>query len=86
MRNFLHWRKMTWVLALWPAALVTLLARTGGGHVLLVSGLWLAGAAVLAIVWFVFRPPYQQGRGFRHGFFMRPRPGNWRVLNLHRTF
>ena len=46
MTNFLHWRKMTWALVLWSAAIVTwLLARDPGAAG--VGVLWFVGTAGL---------------------------------------
>jgi hypothetical protein len=85
MTRFLHWRKTTWALPVWSAAMVTWLLVGGPGAILL--GLfWLSGAAAVGATWFTTRPPYRRGRGFRNGLFAWPGPGHWRVVNLHRTF
>jgi hypothetical protein len=85
MTNFLHWRKMTWALVFWSVAMATWLV-VGSFSAQLVGLLWLVGAAGLGLLWFMTQPLVRQGRGFGHGFFVRPGPGHWRVLNLHRDF
>ena len=84
MTKFLHWRKMTWALVLWSASMATWLV-VGGSGVVLVGVLWLLGAAGLGVLWFMTQPLFRQGRGLQGGFFVRPGPGQWRVLNLHRV-
>ena len=90
MTNFLHWRKATWALLLVSGAAATLVV--GGtlagstGTAALAGITWLLGVAGLGFVWFMTQPLIRQGRGFRDGFFVRPRPGNWRLVNLHRSF
>ena len=84
MKNFVHWRKMTWALVLWTAAAVTWWLAGDPGAAL-AGFLWLLGSAALAVVWFMTQPPFRQGQGFRHGFFIRPGRGHWRLVNLHRT-
>jgi hypothetical protein len=84
MTKFLHWRKMTWALLLWSAAMVTWLV-VGDSGAALVGVLWLGGAAGLGLLWFMTQPPFRTGRGLGNGFFVRPGPGHWRVLNLHRA-
>ena len=46
MTNFLHWRKMTWAIVLWSAAMVTWLIAGGTGAAV-VGFLWLVGMAGL---------------------------------------
>jgi hypothetical protein len=85
MTRFLGWRKTTWALLAWSAAMAVWQA-VGGPGLVLVGLLWLAGAAALGLVWFLTRSPFRQGRGFRNGLFAWPGPGRWRVVNLHRRF
>ncbi|HSC91367.1 MAG TPA: hypothetical protein VLB86_06910 [Gaiellaceae bacterium] len=85
MTRFLGWRKTTWGLLVWGAAMATWQAVGGPGFVL-VGLLWLAGVVTLSLVWFLTRSPFRQGRGFRDGLFVWPGRGHWRVLNLHRVF
>ena len=84
MTNFLHWRKMTWAIALWSAAMLTwLLASDPGAAV--VGGLWLVGTTGLGYLWSLTQPMCRRGLGFRHGFFVKPGRKHWRLVNLHRT-
>jgi hypothetical protein len=85
MSKFLHWRKMTWALVFWSAAMATWLVM-GGLGVAIVVLVWLVGAAGMVLLWFMTQPLVRQGRGFGNGFFVRPGPGHWKVLNLHRVF
>jgi hypothetical protein len=85
MTNFLQWRKMTWVLLLWSAAMVTWLLVAGPGAQL-AGLLWLLGTAGLGFVWFASQPLFRQGRGLGDGFFVKPGRGNWRLVNRHRVF
>jgi hypothetical protein len=85
MTNFLHWRKMTWVLLLWSASMATWLVAGDPGPVP-AGFLWLLGLTILGTGWFMTQPLIRQGRGLREGFFVLPRPGNWRFLNFHRSF
>jgi hypothetical protein len=84
MTNFLHWRKMTWALGIWSVVMATWLVA-GSANAILVVALWLAGAAALGVVWFATQPPFRIGRGLGDGFFVKPRAGDWRVVNLHRA-
>ncbi len=84
MTNFLHWRKMTWVLALWSGALLAWMVVAGSGLVLLALG-WLGGIVLLGALWLATQPLFHQGRGFA-GVFLRPGRTQWRVLDLHRTY
>jgi hypothetical protein len=84
MTNFLHWRKTTWALGIWSAVLAIWLVA-GNANVFVVVGLWLAGVAALGILWFSTQPLFRRGRGLGDGFFVKPRAGDWRILNLHRT-
>ncbi len=84
MKNFLHWRKTTWALLVWSAAMIAWLF-VGAPSVPLAVGLWFVGCVVLAFVWFMTQPLHRQGRGMRDGFFVRPGLGSWRVVNLHRS-
>jgi hypothetical protein len=85
MMNFLNWRKMTWALLLWPAAMITWLFA-GDVGALLVGSILLVGAAFLGFLWFMTQPLFRQGRGMGDGFFVRPGHGRWLPVNLHRTF
>ena len=83
MTNFLQWRKMTWALLLWSAAMTAwiLIGSIGATRV---GVLWAAGTILLSLLWLATQPPFQQGRGLS-GVFVKPGEGQWRVLNLHRT-
>ena len=83
MTNFLHWRRMTWALALWSAYVVVWTGLTHSGPALFTLW-WLAGTIVLGSLWLATQPLFQQGRGL-NGFFVRPGWTSWRVVNLHRT-
>ena len=83
MTNFLHWRKMTWALLAWSAAM-TAWILTGSIDATRVGVLWVAGMTFLSLLWLATQPLFQQGRGLR-GVLVRPGWGQWRVLNLHRT-
>ena len=50
----------------------------------LVGVLWVAGMILFGLLWLATQPLYQQGRG-RRGVFVKPRWGELRVVNLHRT-
>lgn len=84
MTNFLHWRKMTWALPAWSAALTAWLL-IGGMRPIGVAVLWFAGMSGLGLLWLVTQPLFRQGRGLR-GFFVRPGRGQWRIMNLHRPY
>ena len=45
MTNFLHWRKMTWVVVLWSGYLATWAVITGSG-VAILAVWWLVGLVV----------------------------------------
>jgi hypothetical protein len=83
MTNFLHWRRMTWALLAWSAAM-TAWILIGSISATRVVVLWVAGMTFLSLLWLATQPLFQQGRGLS-GVFVRPRRGQWRVLNLHRT-
>ena len=83
MTNFLHWRKMTWALLAWGAAL-TAWILSGSTDATRVGALWVAGMIVLSLLWLATQPPFQQGRGLR-GIFVKPGWGHLHVVNLHRT-
>jgi hypothetical protein len=85
MTNFLHWRKMTWLLLLWSATTVTWLLVADSGAAV-VGLLWLLGMLSLGFVWFASQPLFRQGRGLGNGFFVRPGRGRWRLVNRHRAF
>jgi len=83
MTNFLQWRKMTWVLLGWSAAM-TAWIPIGSIAATRVGALWAAGMIVLSLLWLATQPLFQQGRGLS-GVFVKPRWGRLRVVNLHRT-
>jgi hypothetical protein len=83
MTNFLHWRKMTWAVGLWSVVMATWLVA-GSTNAIIVVALWLTGAAALGVMWFATQPLFRIGRGLDGGFFVKPRAGDWRVVNLHR--
>jgi hypothetical protein len=83
MTNFLQWRKMTWALLAWSAAM-TAWILIGSTDATRVGVLWVAGMIFLSLLWLATRPLSQQGRGLS-GIFVKPRRGQWRVVNVHRT-
>jgi hypothetical protein len=83
MTNFLQWRKMTWALLAWSAAM-TAWILLGSTDATRVGVLWVAGMIFLSLLWLATRPLFQQGRGLS-GIFVKPRRGQLRVVNLHRT-
>ena len=83
MTNFLHWRKTTWALLVWSAAM-TAWALSGSIDVTRVGVLWVAGMTLLSLLWLATQPLFQMGRGLR-GILVKPRRGQLRVVNLHRT-
>ncbi len=78
MTNFLHWRKMTWALLAWSAAM-TAWILTGSIDATRVGVLWVAGMTFLSLLWLATQPLFQQGRGLR-GVLVKPGGGQWRVL------
>jgi hypothetical protein len=80
--NFLHWRKMTWVVVLWSGYLATWAVITGSGAAILAVW-WLAGVVVFRPRWFATQPVFGQGRSLEG--FVRAVCTRWRVVNLHRT-
>ena len=83
MTKFLQWRKMTWALLAWSAAM-TAWILTGSVDATRGGVLWVAGMTFLSLLWLATQPLFQQGRGLR-GIFVKPSWGQLRVLNLHRT-
>ena len=83
MTNFLQWRKMTWALLAWSAAMTAwlLMGSIDATHV---GVLWVAGMILLSLLWLATQPLFQMGRGLR-GMFVKPGWGQFRVVNLHRT-
>lgn len=66
MTRFFHWRKMTWAMLFWSAAMITwLISGVFGGAVVMSSLGWLFGIAVLTPIWFMSRPLWRQGHGAR---------------------
>ena len=83
MTNFLHWRKMTWLLLLWSGYVATWTVLTASGPAI-VTLWWLAGMILLGSLWLATQPLFQKGRGLG-GIFVKPRWRHPRVVNLHRT-
>jgi hypothetical protein len=63
MTRFLHWRKMTWAILVWSVAMVAWLIA--GGAVTSSFLLWSFGTVFLTLLWFMTRPLWRQGHGFR---------------------
>jgi hypothetical protein len=61
MKNFRYWRKMTWALVIWSAAMAVLVVS--GGFGLPTIALAIAGLGVLGFVWFMTRPLWRVGHG-----------------------
>jgi hypothetical protein len=74
---------MTWALLAWSAAM-TAWILVGSTDATRVGVLWVAGMIFLSLLWLATRPLFQQGRGLS-GVFVKPRWGQLRVVNLHRT-
>ena len=83
MTNFLQWRKMTWALLAWSAAM-TAWILIGSIAATRVGVLWVAGMIFLSLLWLATQPLFQQGRGLS-GVFVKPGRGQFRVVSLHRT-
>jgi hypothetical protein len=62
MTRFLHWRKMTWAIVLWIAAMAVLAVVGGLGPTAIVSVL---GLIALTMTWFMTRPLWRMGHGAR---------------------
>jgi hypothetical protein len=62
MTRFLYWRKMTWAILLWCAAMVVLLISGGFVLTFLVGAL---GLIALSSIWFGSRPLWRVGHGAR---------------------
>jgi hypothetical protein len=84
MTNFFHWRKMTWALVFWCAAMTALLLISSVG-VTIVGVLWLGGTIGLVVLWHATQPLFRQGHGLR-GLLVWPGPGHWRLANVHLTY
>jgi hypothetical protein len=63
MTRFLYWRKMTWVIAL--AGALLLVWVVSGGFSVPVIALSVAVLGVLGVTWYMTRPLWLQGRGWR---------------------
>ena len=61
MARFRYWRKMTWALLIWSAAMVVLVVS--GGFGIATIALALAGLGVLGFMWFMTRPLWRVGHG-----------------------
>ena len=70
MTNFLHWRRMTWTLLAWSAAM-TAWILTGSIDATRVGVLWVAGMTFLSLLLLATQPLFQQGRGLS-GIFVKP--------------
>lgn len=62
MTRFLHWRKMTWAIVLWVAAMAVL---TIGGGLMLTAIVSVLGLVALTVIWFMSRPLWRHGHGPR---------------------
>jgi hypothetical protein len=62
MKRFLYWRKMTWAIVLWSAAMVVLLVSSGFVLTFLVGSL---GLIALSAIWYGSRPLWRVGHGAR---------------------
>ncbi len=61
MTRFLHWRKMTWAILFWSAAMIVWVIA--GGAVVMSALLWAFIAFSLSLIWFMSRPLWTQGHG-----------------------
>ena len=71
MTRFLHWRKMTWVIAAWTAGMAVWLLSSGAVDIAIVT-VWLVGTALLSLLWFGTRPLFRQGRGMSFRRYQLP--------------
>lgn len=62
MTRFIHWRKMTWAIVLWIAAMAVLAVVGGLAPTAIVSVL---GLIALTMTWFMTRPLWRHGHGAR---------------------
>jgi hypothetical protein len=63
MTRFRYWRKMTWAIVL--AGALLLVWVVSGGFSLPVIALSVALLGVLGVIWYMTRPLWLQGRGWR---------------------
>jgi hypothetical protein len=61
MKNFRHWRKMTWAIVLSSAFLLLWVGTSGFALPLIVLSVAVVG--VLWFIWYMTQPLYRQGRG-----------------------
>lgn len=62
MTRFRYWRKMTWAIVVWTAAMAVLLVS---GGVTMTPLIWAFGLAFLGWMWFSTRPLWRVGHGAR---------------------
>ena len=82
MTNFLHWRKMTWVVVLWSGYLATWAVITGSG-VTILAVWWLVGLVVFRSLWFAKQPLFGQRRCLDG--LVRPGWTHRRVIDVNST-
>ena len=68
MKNFRHWRKMTWAIVLSSAFLLLWVGTSGFALPLIAISMGVVG--VLWFLWYLSQPLYRQGRGLH---LRRPR-------------
>ena len=64
MTNFLHWRRMSWVLVLWSGYVATWAVLTGPGPAV-VTLWWLLGMSMFGALRLVTQPLFRQWRGHK---------------------
>ena len=62
MTRFLQWRKMTWAIVVWAAAMAVL---TVSGGLVLTAMVSVLGLIALTAMWFMSRPLWRIGHGAR---------------------
>jgi hypothetical protein len=62
MKRFLYWRKMTWVILLFIAAMAVWMIR---GEFVLIAFVTAFGLVGLSVLWFSTRPLWRVGHGAR---------------------
>ena len=83
MTNFLHWRRMRWILVLWSGYVLFWMVTVDSGAAIAILW-WLTGTIVFGSLWLATQPRFRRGHSIG-GIFVRPGWTDWRVVNLHRT-
>jgi hypothetical protein len=78
MTRFLHWRKMTWAILFWGVAMTAWLIASSAVVPSLL--MWSFGTILLTGLWFMTRPLWRQGHGFRIRRLRSPNSGPVRTF------